>query len=126
MAIIIDGWNFIRNRHSDINDAEHDSLDSARMLISRLESFQMSHSDPIMVIFDSTNEYLGINYRNSPKLSIVASKDADEYIKRYLDKTPEKQRKNIRVVSSDNDVFYYAKSSYASALKSEDFWKKLK
>ena len=125
MAIIIDGWNFIRDASSDIEDSESDSLVSARMLIGRLETFQIYHNDPIMIVFDSTNEFLGLGYKNHPKLSVIAARDADEYIKRYLDKTPEKQRKNIRVVSSDNDVFYYAKSSYAVPVKCRDFWKKL-
>ena len=126
MAIVIDGWNFIRDASSDIEDSESDSLVSARILIDRLKAFQSSHNDPIIVVFDSTNEFLGLDYRNSPNLSVVATRDADEYIKRHLDKIPEKQRKNIRVVSSDNDVFYYTKSSYAMPVKCRDFWKKLK
>ena len=48
------------------------------------------------------------------------------YIKRYIDKTPEKQRRNIRVVTSDKDVYYYARSASATPVSSEDFWDKLR
>jgi len=123
MPLIIDGWNFIRNDASDI-DAD-DALESARILIAYLGKYQQAHNDPIIVVFDSSREFLDIDYRNTPKLKVVPSKNADAYIKGYLDKTPERQRKNIRVVSSDNAVYYYARSSYATPLKSEEFWEKL-
>lgn len=125
MPIIIDGWNFIRNKRSRIRDDASESLDAVRTLIAYLESFQRDRGDPIVVVFDSTNEYLDIHYKGNPKLKIVPARDADTYIKRYIDDTPERQRRNLRVVSSDNDVYYYAKSSYATPVKSEEFWDKL-
>lgn len=125
MPIIIDGWNLIRNKRSIIDDTDRDSLESARALIEYLGDFQRMHKDPITLVFDSTNEYLDMNYTNTTKLKIVPAKDADAYIKRYIDSVPERQRGNLRVVSSDNDVYYYAKSSYAVPIKSEDFWSKL-
>ncbi|MBN1527177.1 MAG: NYN domain-containing protein [Candidatus Omnitrophica bacterium] len=124
MPLIIDGWNLIRNDASDIDT--NDALESARILIAYLGRYQSTHNDPIIVVFDSSREFLDIDYSNTPKLKVVPSKDADAYIKRYLDKTPERQRKNIRVVSSDNSVYYYARSSYATPLKSEEFWEKLR
>lgn len=126
MPIIIDGWNLIRSESSDIDDDEGDSLESAAALISRLGRFQDTHKDPVVLVFDSTNEFLGLNHKNYEQLSVVAAKDADRYIKRYIDKMPERQRRNLRVVSSDKDIYYYAKSSYATPLKSEEFWVKLK
>ncbi len=125
MPIIIDGWNFLRDRSSRIKEDSIDHLSSARTLISYLESFQMLHKDPIVLVFDSKYEHLEINYRNSSKLKIVPAKDADGYIKRYIDNIPEKQRRNIRVVSSDNDVYYHAKSAYATPLRCGEFWEKL-
>lgn len=126
MPILIDGWNLIRNRRSDISDECRDALSSAEMLIGYLERFQQTHNDPVIIVFDSTNEFLGIDYRGSPKLRIVPAKNADDYIKRYIDKIPERQRRAIRVVSSDNDVYFYAKSSYATCVKCEEFWDKIK
>jgi len=126
MPILIDAWNFIRDEDSNIEDTDRDSLDSARTLVSYLERFQASHNDPVILVFDSTNEFLGMQYTNSPKLKIVPAKNADDYIKKYIDKTPEPQRKNIRVVSSDKEVFYYAKSSYAIPVRCRDFWAKLR
>lgn len=126
MPIIIDGWNLIRNEKSDIEDSETDSLESARILISYLEQFQSSHNDPIILVFDSTNEFLDMKYSNSSKLKIVPAKNADDYIKRYIDKVPERQKRNVRVVSSDKDIFYYAKHSYATPVRCEEFWDKLR
>lgn len=123
MPLIIDGWNFIRNGASDI-DAD-DALESARTLIAYLGKYQHTHNDPIIVVFDSSREFLDIDYANTPKLKVVPSRNADAYIKGYLDKTPERQRKNIRVVSSDKSVYYYARSSFATPLRSEEFWEKL-
>ncbi len=125
MPIIIDGWNFIRNDRSRIDDDGDKSIESALELIAYLESFQKNRGDPIVLVFDSTNEYLGIERENTPKLKVVAAKNADKYIKDYIDKVPERQRRNLRVVSSDNDVYYYAKGAYAEPIKSEEFWKKL-
>lgn len=126
MPIIIDGWNLIRNDASDISDDEGDSLESAAALISCLGQFQIKHKDPVIIVFDSTNEFLGLDHKNYERLSVVAAKNADRYIKRYIDKTPERQRGNLRVVSSDKDIYYYARSSYATPVKSEEFWVKLK
>ena len=126
MPIIIDGWNLIRNRRSDIDDDNMESIEAARLLVSYLEDFQKTHNDPILVIFDSSSEFLDLGHEDTGKLTVVPSKNADNYIKRYIDKTPVRQRRNIRVISSDKEVYYYAKSSYATALKCEEFWEKLK
>ncbi len=124
--IIIDAWNFIRSPESRIRDDDIDSLVAAERLISELERFQETHGDPVILVFDSTREHLGIDHKNDPKLRVVASKDADKYIKRYIDSIPERQRRNVRVVSSDNEVYYYAKSSYATPLRCGEFWEKLR
>lgn len=126
MPIIIDGWNFIRNRSSDIRDDDTASLESARMLISYLNSFQNTHNDPIVLVFDSTREYLDMHYTNTEKLKIVPSRDADAYIKNYIEETPDRQRRNIRVVSSDNDIYFFAKSYSATPVRCEEFWRKLR
>ena len=126
MPIIIDGWNFIRDRSSNINDENGDAVEAARQLIFYLDDFQNTHNDPIVIVFDSSNEFLDTGYRSHPKLTVVPARNADEYIKRYIDKIPERQRRNVRVVSSDNDIYYYAKSSYATPMKCGEFWGKLK
>ena len=124
--IIIDGWNFIRDPESDISDDEGDSIESVKMLIAALDDFQATHNDPILLVLDSTHEYIETGYRSGPKLKVVPSRDADDYIKRCIDKVPERQRRNLRVVSSDNDVYYYAKSSYATPMRCGEFWNKLR
>lgn len=125
MPIIIDGWNMIRSPSSKISDDEGDSLDSAAMLITCLKDFQSTKKDPILVVFDSSSGHLNIGYRNTPLLRVVATQDADDYIKRYLDALPRNEKVNSRVVSSDKDVYFYARSSSAIAVTSEAFWAKL-
>lgn len=125
MPLIIDGWNLIRDRRSTIDDDAGEPLDSVRDLIGYLEDFQRTHRDPIILVLDSSREYLGLDYRNSERLSVVAARDADAYIKRYVDATPERQRRALRVVSSDRAVYYHAKDAYATAVTSEEFWEKL-
>lgn len=126
MPIIIDGWNFIRNERSDLDDSDGDAVESARTLMAYLQDFQHTHDDPIVVVFDSSREHLDLGHQNDPKLTVIPAKNADAYIKKYIDKVPERQRRNVRVVSSDKEVFYYAKSSYATAVRCEEFWGKLK
>ncbi|MFH0771408.1 MAG: NYN domain-containing protein [Candidatus Omnitrophota bacterium] len=123
MPIIIDGWNFIRHESAELD--YDDALDGARILISHLQRFQKTHSDPVVLVFDSRNEFLGVPYQNSAKLTIVAARDADSYIKKYIDKYPPKQRRSLRVVSSDRSIYFYAKDSRASPVKCEEFWEKL-
>jgi len=125
MPIIIDGWNLIRNRRSDIRDDDTDSLESAKALIMYLSDFQRTHNDPIVLVFDSTNEYLDTRYTSTPKLIVVAARDADGYIRKYIEDTPDRQRPNVRVVSSDKDIYYHAKSYSATPIRCEDFWDKL-
>ena len=126
MPIIIDGWNFIRDDSSDIRDDETASLESAKTLISYLNDFQETHNDPIVLVFDSTHEYLDISYINTAKLTVVPCRDADTYIKNYIEDTLDKQRRNIRVVSSDNDIYFFAKSYSATPMRCREFWKKLR
>lgn len=123
MPIIIDGWNFIRTSGSPLKNQE--PLAALRSLITLLKTFQVRHSDPIMLVLDSSSEFLDIPYRNSPKLKIVPAKNADNFIKHYLDKIPANQRKNYRVVSSDLDVFDYSRQLSATAIKCADFWPKI-
>lgn len=125
MPIIIDGWNFIRDPRSRISDDDSDSLESARTLIDHLLRFQQTHNDPIVIVFDSTHEYLDIRYVNTDKLRIVPARDADSYIKQYIEDTPDRQRANVRVVSSDNDIYYFAKTYSAKPIRCAEFWAKL-
>lgn len=124
MPIIIDGWNLARNDRSGIED--EDALEAASALLSFLECFQETHSDPMIVVFDSSSAHLDLPRGESRGIKVVAVRDADDYIKRYIDKVPERQRRNVRVVSSDTGVYYYAKSSYAVPVRSEDFWSKIR
>ncbi|MBI4335237.1 MAG: NYN domain-containing protein [Candidatus Omnitrophica bacterium] len=125
MPIIIDGWNFIRDARSDIDDDRDDPLSGARELVMCLERYQRDHKDPITVVFDSRYEHLDTGFKNSEALKIVPARNADEYIGRYIDSVPERQRRNLRVVSSDKKIYYYAKDARATPLTSSEFWEKI-
>ncbi|MCI0482449.1 MAG: NYN domain-containing protein [Candidatus Dadabacteria bacterium] len=102
------------------------SQQKVKICRSYLNDFQDSHSDPITLVFDSTHEYLDMHYESTHKLKIVPSRDADRYIKKFIENTPEKQRRNIRVVSSDKDIYFFAKSYSATPIRCHEFWKKLR
>jgi len=123
MPIIIDGWNLVRHEHSGID--HDDALSGAQSLISILERFQETHSDPITLVFDSKNEYLDIPNRSTAKLHIVAARNADSYIKKHIDQIPPRQRRNLRVVSSDRSLYFYAKDARATPVKCAEFWSKI-
>ncbi len=123
MPIIIDAWNMIRHEHSGID--HDDALAGAQSLILILERFQSTHADPIILVFDSKNEYLDIPNRSTAKLHIVAARNADSYIKKHIDKVPPRQRRNLRVVSSDRSLYFYAKDAHATPMKCEEFWGKI-
>lgn len=122
MPIIIDAWNFIRNERSPIDDEGGDALEAAADLIHYFAQYQKTHGDPVILVFDSAREHLETGHTNTEKLKVVAARNADAYIKKYIDAVPERQRRNMRVVSSDNEVYYHAKSSYATPIRSNEFW----
>jgi len=123
MPILIDGWNMVRHEGSGID--YDDALAGAAHLIAILEKFQETHPDPITLVFDSKNEYLDMPLRSTPKLHIVAARNADNWIKRHIDSIPQRQRRNLRVVSSDRSLYFYAKDARATPMKCEEFWSKI-
>jgi len=126
MPLIIDGWNLLRNKNSDIKVHRDSLMDSVGALVSRLEVYQMCHSDPITVVFDSRRRDSRIAFPRTSRLRILTAEDADDHIKRSIESTPPEQRRNLRVVSSDNEICAYAKLHSATVLRSDEFWAKLK
>ncbi len=123
MPILIDGWNMVRHEGSGID--YDDALAGASHLIAILEKFQETHADPIILVFDSKNEDLDIPERGTATLRIVAARNADNWIKRHIDSIPARQRRNLRVVSSDRSLYFYAKDARATPIKCEEFWGKI-
>ena len=123
MPIIIDGWNLIRDERSPVD--LDDAIASAQALVRILVSYQRAHRDPITVVFDSKRGHLELAHTNNEQLTAIPAKDADGYIMKFVANIPEKQRRNVRVVSSDNKVYYHAKSHYATPITSDEFWQTL-
>ncbi len=121
---LFDFEDFIKSPGNDRLVVVLEALD-AEKLIAILERFQQDHADPIILVFDSKNEYLDIPNRSTAKLHIVAARNADSYIKKHIDQIPPRQRRNLRVVSSDRSLYFYAKDARATPMKCEEFWGKI-
>jgi predicted RNA-binding protein with PIN domain len=123
MPILIDGWNLIKDKSSVLKNQT--PLAAAQALIGYLFTFQITHNDPILLILDSKKECLALHHRDSAKLQIIPTPNADSFIKKYVDRTAANQRRNIRVVSSDLDIYDFARHCQATVIKCSEFWRKL-
>lgn len=122
--IIIDAYNLIY-RASDLRKHLQQSLEIAReRLLQKLIVFRQNKKIKITVVFDGnrvgqpssvTRSGLQIHYSIPPK-------KADEIIKFIVRKR--KNPRNITVVSSDNEILNFARTSRANIMKSEEFYQK--
>lgn len=122
MRYIIDGYNMIRK--IDVLRA-HDaqSLEKGRQaLIIQLSSFRMKSKAEITVVFDGQKSSLSSQSGITVRFSNLPNK-ADEMIKKLVDQN--KKAPETTVVSSDNEVMWYAKGCGCKVERSEDFYKKI-
>jgi len=122
--IIIDAYNLI-HRSSDLKKTLNVSLEQAReQLLHKLIAFKKGKKIKITVVFDGSQVGQPSNLKRSG-LQIhysVPPRNADEVIKILIQK--KKNPRNITVISSDNGVLGFARTSRANVMKSEDFYKK--
>lgn len=119
---IIDGYNLIHR--VDVFRAQlNKNLEAARTnLTAKLSEHQILHHCLITVVFDSTEGPV-INPAYKKNISIIYSKppqNADQAIKNIIDKN--KNRQELVIVSSDQEVMFYAKASGCRFLSSEKFY----
>lgn len=114
---LIDGNNLIgkipelRKLKSDI---------ASEKLIFLLQRYFSNKKVKITIFFDGySSEKIKTNFEIVHSLN----RSADELIKNKIDKSIRNQ--NLVVVSSDLEIFSYAKECGCSAIRSEDFYKKI-
>ncbi len=123
--IIIDGYNLIHSIPKLKNTLNND-LESARDdLIDMLFRYKNKKKVDITVVFDGragsienedTNKGIIVHFSQAPE-------KADQVIKRLIDKY-EKER-GVMIVSSDRELFDYAKVCGLKRIRSENFSEKL-
>jgi len=123
--IIIDGYNLIHSIPRLKNQLSVD-LESARDdLIDMLSRYKMKKKVDITVVFDGRAG--SIENKDTKKGIIVhfshAPEKADQVIKRLIDKY--EQEKGVMVVSSDREIFDYAKMCGLKRVRSGNFAVKL-
>jgi predicted RNA-binding protein with PIN domain len=122
--IIIDAYNLI-HRSSDLKKILQTNLEQAReQLLHKLIAFKKGKKIKITVVFDGSQVGQPSNLKRSG-LQIhysVPPRNADEVIKILIQKN--KNPRNLTVISSDNEVLGFARTSRANVMKSEDFYKK--
>jgi len=123
-SIFIDGHNLI-HRIKELREYMQKDHENARNeLISRLVRLISKKNINIHLVFDgnrvgqpSNQNINGIHVTYS-----IKPQTADTVIKLLLDKS--NNPRNVLVISSDNSVYQYAKTSKAQVLRSEEFYKK--
>ena len=122
--LIIDAYNLI-HRSSDLKKILRSNLEQAReQLLNKLIAFKKGKKIKITVVFDGSQVGQPSNLQRSG-LQIhysVPPRNADEVIKILIQK--KKNPRNLTVISSDNEVLGFARTSRANVMKSEDFYKK--
>lgn len=122
MRYIIDGYNMIRKIDAlRAHDAQ--SLEKGRQaLIMKLSGFRLQSKADITIVFDGQKSSLASQSGITVCFSNLPNK-ADEMIKKLVDQN--KKTQETTVVSSDNEVMWYAKGCGCKVERSEDFYKKI-
>lgn len=123
-VFIIDGYNLIRRipaLHRSGPSLEY----QRRALITRLSAFRVRTRATCIVVFDGTVE-AGHTTSSTSGIQVVFSRkpsSADDLIKRLVDQ--EKNKGHVTVVTSDNEIMWYAKASGCTAQSAEAFHERL-
>jgi len=124
---IIDGYNLLY-KSSDLKKNIETDINSAReKLILQLDNFFSSKRASVYLVFDGVSNFTHFNPYSTPKIRVLFSKKnqkADILIKKIIDESQNKSL--ITVISSDHEVYQYAKVSRCKAIKSEEFLQKMK
>lgn len=122
MRYIIDGYNMIRKIDAlRAHDAK--SLEKGRQaLIAKLSRFRIESNAEITVVFDGQRSSMTSQSGITVRFSNLPNK-ADEMIKRLVDQN--KKAQETTVVSSDNEVMWYAKGCGCKTERSDEFYKKI-
>jgi len=122
--IVIDGYNLI-HRVAELRAFLEEDLEAAReRLLAYLMAYQATRKIEIVVVFDGEN--VGLPHtRSQGGVQVVFSKPpqkADALLKQLI--LNERNRRRLTVVSSDKEIFGYARTLGAQCLRSEQFFEK--
>jgi predicted RNA-binding protein with PIN domain len=94
--------------------------DSRERLIFLLQRFFSGKKVNVTLFFDG---HQSENIKTNFEIVYSLNRSADELIKQRIDRS--KRNKNLVVVSSDLEIFAYAKECGCKAVKSEEFYKNI-
>ncbi len=126
-TIIIDAYNLIHKVPELQILLKQDQDVTVDTMIAKLQSHFLKSGLKIILAFDGygKNRHLGnIDAKFSKTNSSRGYENADQLIKALIDKT--RNKKLIRVVSSDNEITYYARECGCKVQGSAGFWGELK
>jgi predicted RNA-binding protein with PIN domain len=116
MKLIIDGYNVLKQRHSNESVTEQ----QRKSFLSELVRYKKQKKHKIMVVFDGGDSPWP--YREDfSGIEIVYSgtqKDADHFIKNYVSY----YRKELLMVSSDNELSLWASENQVASIGATDFY----
>lgn len=116
-TFIIDGNNLI-GKIPELRKSKGD--DSRAKLIFLLQNFFSNKKVKCIVCFDG---YPTDKIKSRFELLFSLNRNADELIKQKIEKSV--RNKNLIIVSSDLEIFSYARECGCTAIKSEEFYKNL-
>lgn len=125
MPIIIDGYNYI----GAVRDISLNEPDKEEKLINKIAYFSSGYKKKITIVFDGQKSSIykeGAKYKRG-HINIVISrypKTADETIKIMIDTSNHKR--DLTIVSSDQDIYKYAKKSGAKAINCLEFERQIR
>jgi len=125
-TIVIDAYNFI-HKAPELESLLDKSADACvDALISKLQA-AVSGKTKVVAVFDGFGKNKlarNIEIRFSKTSSGTDYGNADKLIKSIIEKT--RNKKLTTIVSSDNEIKWFAKECGCKYQNSEDFWKELK
>jgi predicted RNA-binding protein with PIN domain len=124
--IIIDGYNLM-HFYPGYKELINEDMEYAReKFLQEISPLFDSAKHSIVVVFDGRRDF-DINAHSLPKIKVIFSafpEKADARIKDLIDHSRNKAL--TTVVSSDREVYQYAKVSRCNALTSDDFFRRFR
>lgn len=117
MKILIDGYNLLYRIFK--KDPMALQEEEREYLVNMLNAYKKIKKHKITVVFDGRN-YEKMNTKGLTVIFTKGSETADDYIKRIA-----KESSGTIVVTSDNDILNFVKSSGGTGIKSEEFYAKM-
>ncbi len=119
--LLVDGYNLLFQNPELRKVLERDLEEARKLLIDQLEEYAGKKNIRILVVFDGD---IKVNTRDESRsrIDVCFSKSpekADPLIKRLLEKTNKK--KDLTVVTSDNEISHYAKLCSVHVTSSQKF-----